>query len=89
MAAILEYLKCFLKEDFQDVTKKFLPKKQEIERLYHKGTLRNRLRLRYPFPQYPNSPSPQFAHLCNLWFHLFHALIRVNSCNSWASFPGF
>jgi len=38
MAVILEYLKCFLKEDFQDVTKKFLPKKQEIERLYHRLT---------------------------------------------------
>ena len=36
MAAILGYLKCFLKEDFQDVTKKFLPKKQEIERLYYR-----------------------------------------------------
>jgi hypothetical protein len=39
MAVILGYLKCFLKEDFQDVTKKFLPKKQEIERLYYMAVI--------------------------------------------------
>ena len=33
MAVILGYQECFLKEGFQDVAKKLLPKKQEIKRL--------------------------------------------------------
>jgi hypothetical protein len=36
MAAIIGYVKCSLKRVFQDATKKFLQKKQEIERLYYR-----------------------------------------------------
>jgi len=32
-------MKCFLKEVFQDATKKILPKKQEIKRLYYREEL--------------------------------------------------
>ncbi len=45
----------------------FLEKEPENENFaWHQRIEKNRLRLRYPFPQYPNSPLPQFTQRCNL-----------------------
>jgi len=88
MAVILEYLKCFLKEDFQDVTKKFLPKKQEIERLYHRFSLILCLVLVSISPKaFKNTPVGRFFSLefviLGLWFvcNLYFVICNFISCH--------